>query len=153
VDNCVRTFGRQTLSPKMRRKSPPNLYEWGERGMERRDIQPDEANEAAISPKFHGTQTEAVLSEMFLDSICKRITFLGGKSVRHELHNKEIGVQASEWFTVSLTPVAQDQALGRQRSPDATHLSGVLWSRNPIAKFTVLFPPSGGTRRHQHSRD
>jgi hypothetical protein len=46
--------------------------------------------------------------------------------MRHELHDTGIGVQASERFPVGRKPVAQDQALGRQRSRDATHLSGIL---------------------------
>jgi hypothetical protein len=60
ADNFSRPFGRETLFPTMRRQSPSNLYARGERRIERRYIRPDEANEAAISSKFHRTQTEAM---------------------------------------------------------------------------------------------
>jgi hypothetical protein len=60
ADNFSRPFGRETLFPTMRRQSPCNLYARSERRIERRYIRPDEANEAAMSSKFHRTQTEAM---------------------------------------------------------------------------------------------
>jgi hypothetical protein len=82
--------------------------------IERWHVKTDEPNEASVSPKLNGAQTESVLSKMNPDSICQCVTVWLRKDVRHVLHDSKIGIETCERLAVGLVPVPEDQALCRE---------------------------------------
>jgi hypothetical protein len=114
--DCPRTLGRQTLSPILCCQSPSDFHTGRKRSKKCRNAQTDEPNEAPVSPILNRAQSEPVLSKVSLDSVCQRVTLFSRKNVRHVLHHSNIGIETSEWLTVGLTPVPEDQPLRCNRS-------------------------------------
>src|SRR5579884_976622 len=73
IGNRSRTFRRQTSSPIFRGQTPANFNAGRERSFEPRDIQTDEADEAAIAPQLGCAQSESMLFEMGLNFVYRRV--------------------------------------------------------------------------------
>src|SRR5437867_3266245 len=90
INHCTCAFGRQTLSPQLRRNSPPRFYTRCKSRLERRDTQPDKSGECAGDSMFDGEGAESMLVKMRFDACDQRVALLTRQSGGEELHNARV---------------------------------------------------------------
>jgi hypothetical protein len=75
--NRPRRFGRKTPAPTIGREPPADLDTRREMGFECGDHQPDGSDESPRFAQFNSVQSEAMFSEVALDSIEKKSALRG----------------------------------------------------------------------------
>jgi len=112
LQNGLRAFRGQAMSPGFRGQTPADLDARSERRLKGCVDHSDEADELGGVAQFCGEEGEAVLCLMGLNAINEGIGLLARKWRGEVFHYARIGVDAVEWLTVLVAPVAEAKARG-----------------------------------------
>ena len=88
--NGLGAFGCQTLSPKLRAKTPADLYARSEVRFKGRVAHSDETDELASGAEFGGEESKTVLRLMGLGACDEGIALFTGKRSGEEFHHMRV---------------------------------------------------------------
>jgi hypothetical protein len=111
-DDCMRSFCRQPLSPILRRQTSTDFYARRVVRFKLRNLQANEPDKQAISPKLRWPKAESILPEMRFDSVQHGIALCLRKRPSKEYHHTSVSIHAGERLPFGVAPTAQGEALG-----------------------------------------